>query len=42
MSEKPYALGGLLILLGFMRAAPSGERHYDGFRFRHALRRWQY
>ena len=40
--EKPYVIGGILIVLGFLQAALSGERRYEDLQFRRELRRWQY
>ena len=42
MREKPYVLGGLLIIAGYLLAALQGERRYDDQRFRQELRQWQY
>lgn len=39
--EKPYVLGGLNILIGYMHAAATGAPRYDDLRFRVHLRRWQ-
>jgi glycosyltransferase involved in cell wall biosynthesis len=41
MREKPYVLGGLLIIVGYIAAAVRGERRYDDPRFRRELRHWQ-
>ena len=41
MAEKPYVLGGLLIVAGFLRAALKGEPRYDDPLFRADLQRWQ-
>jgi poly-beta-1,6-N-acetyl-D-glucosamine synthase len=42
MREKPYLLGGALILIGFAMAAWRGEPRYEDLRFRRELRRWQH
>ncbi len=42
MREKPYGIGGLLIIVGYLLAAVRGEPRYDDLRFRRDLRRWQY
>jgi len=42
MHEKPYVLGGLLIIVGFLRAAWQGEPRYNDPLFRQDLQRWQY
>jgi len=42
MREKPYILGGLLIIVGYVMAALRGERRYDDMRFRRELHRWQH
>jgi len=41
MREKPYVVGGLLIVLGFILAALRGDRRYDDPAFRSGLRHWQ-
>lgn len=41
MREKPYVVGGLLIVLGFILAALQGDRRYDDPAFRSGLRHWQ-
>ena len=40
--EKPYVIGGILIVVGYLLAALKGERRYEDSRFRRELRRWQY
>jgi glycosyltransferase involved in cell wall biosynthesis len=42
MREKPYVLGGLLIVAGFLGAALRGAPRYGDRAFRRELRRWQY
>lgn len=42
MFEKPYGIGGLLIIYGYLAAALRGERRYEDLEFRRGLRRWQY
>jgi glycosyltransferase involved in cell wall biosynthesis len=42
MREKPYVIGGLLIVMGFLIAALRRTPRYDDVRFRRSLRRWQY
>ena len=42
MRERPYIVGGLLIMLGYLKAAFSGEPRYDDLEFRKSLRSWQY
>jgi cellulose synthase/poly-beta-1,6-N-acetylglucosamine synthase-like glycosyltransferase len=41
MREKPYAIGGLLIIVGYLAAALRREPRYDALDFRVELRRWQ-
>jgi glycosyltransferase involved in cell wall biosynthesis len=41
MLEKPYVLGGLLIIVGYVLAALRGERRYGDLEFRRHLRKWQ-
>ena len=41
MRERPYAIGGLLIVAGYLRAALSREERYGDPQFRRELRRWQ-
>ncbi|HTO08020.1 MAG TPA: glycosyltransferase family A protein [Myxococcota bacterium] len=41
MREKPYGIGGLLIVAGYVSAALRGEPRYDDAAFRADLRRWQ-
>ena len=40
--EKPYVLGGLLIIVGYLFAALRGDRRYDDPDFRRHLRGWQH
>jgi len=42
MREKPYFIGGMLIVAGFLQAALRRERRYEDREFRRQLRRWQY
>ncbi|QBQ54395.1 glycosyltransferase [Nitrosococcus wardiae] len=42
MREKPYFIGGFLIVCGYLIAALHRERRYNDLRFRQELRRWQY
>jgi len=42
MREKPYAIGGLLIVAGYLAAALRGEPRYADLPFRRELHRWQY
>jgi glycosyltransferase involved in cell wall biosynthesis len=42
MKEKPYGIGGLLIIAGFLRSALRGEPRYDDRPFRRDLQRWQH
>ncbi len=41
MREKPYGIGGLLIIAGFLRAALTRKPRYEDPAFRRELRRWQ-
>lgn len=41
MREKPYIIGGLLIVIGYLRAAARRARRYEDLAFRSELRRWQ-
>ncbi|MCP5055843.1 MAG: glycosyltransferase family 2 protein [bacterium] len=41
MRERPYVIGGLLIVVGYFWAALRGDRRYDDMRFRQGLHRWQ-
>lgn len=41
MSEKPYVLGGLAILWGWILSALRGNRRYEDADFRKFLRRFQ-
>lgn len=40
--EKPYLMGGLLIIVGYLCAAISQQPRYEDPEFRRDLRRWQY
>jgi biofilm PGA synthesis N-glycosyltransferase PgaC len=40
--EKPYVLGGLLIIAGYLQAAAKRAPRYADSAFRRSLRRWQY
>jgi glycosyltransferase involved in cell wall biosynthesis len=42
MIEKPYVLGGLAMLWGWVRSALQGLPRYDDLTFRHFLRRYQW
>ena len=42
MIEKPYVLGGLAMLWGWVRSALQGLPRYDDLPFRHFLRRYQW
>lgn len=42
MREKPYVLGGLLIIIGYLAAALRGDHRYEDSGFRSNLRHWQY
>ena len=42
MAEKPYVIGGILIVAGFLRAMWEGMPRYDDRLFRQDLRQWQY
>ena len=41
MREKPYGIGGLLIIAGYLSAALRRERRYEDPFFRSELRSWQ-
>lgn len=41
MFERPFALGGLSILIGYIRAALNGMKRYDYPEFRQSLHAWQ-
>jgi glycosyltransferase involved in cell wall biosynthesis len=41
MREKPYGIGGLLVVLGYLQAALRREPRYRDLVFRQDLRRWQ-
>jgi glycosyltransferase involved in cell wall biosynthesis len=41
MFEKPYGIGGLLIVAGYLQAALRREQRYEDRAFRSELRRWQ-
>jgi len=42
MREKPYIIGGLLIILGYLTSALRGQPRFPDLDFRMGLRRWQY
>jgi cellulose synthase/poly-beta-1,6-N-acetylglucosamine synthase-like glycosyltransferase len=42
MRERPYGIGGLLIVAGYLQAALRGAPRYPDLRFRRELHRWQY
>ncbi len=42
MREKPYVLGGVFIVAGFLIAALRGDERYESPGFREGLRRWQW
>jgi hypothetical protein len=42
MRERPYVIGGLLIILGYLLAALRRESRYPDRAFRRELHRWQY
>jgi biofilm PGA synthesis N-glycosyltransferase PgaC len=42
MRERPYVIGGLLIILGYLLAAFRREPRYPDLAFRRELHRWQY
>ncbi len=42
MRERPYFVGGLLIVVGYLKAALQRKPRYDAPGFRRALRRWQW
>ncbi|MFZ6722300.1 glycosyltransferase [Undibacterium sp. Ji49W] len=41
MREKPFVIGGLLIIAGYIGAAIKGAPRYDNMEFRQHLHRWQ-
>jgi cellulose synthase/poly-beta-1,6-N-acetylglucosamine synthase-like glycosyltransferase len=41
MRERPYGIGGLLLVAGYLQAALRGEPRYEDPAFRQELRRWQ-
>ena len=41
MREKPYVVGGLLIILGYLDAARKRQPRLEDGAFREDLRRWQ-
>lgn len=41
-AEKPYIVGGALIVAGYLKSALKGERRYEFPGFREDLRSWQY
>jgi hypothetical protein len=42
MRERPYVIGGALIVAGYLQAALRREPRYGDPEFRRELRRWQY
>jgi hypothetical protein len=42
MHEKPYVIGGLLIIVGYLQAALRGDARYHDLAFRADLRAWQH
>jgi hypothetical protein len=42
MGERPYVIGGLLIIVGYILAALQRKPRYEGGAFGRELRRWQY
>jgi poly-beta-1,6-N-acetyl-D-glucosamine synthase len=42
MRERPYLIGGALIIAGYLRSALRREPRYGDLAFRRELRRWQY
>ncbi len=42
MAERPWVLGGICILIGYLQAAISRQPRYDDSEFRGYLRRWQF
>lgn len=40
--EKPYVVGGALIIAGYLMGALQGTPRYDDLKFRKGLRKWQY
>jgi glycosyltransferase involved in cell wall biosynthesis len=42
MTERPYGVGGALIIAGYLQAALAGEERYPDPEFRRQLRGWQY
>jgi len=41
MHERPYLIGGLTIIVGYVYAAMRGEAQFDDKQFVRDLRRWQ-
>jgi hypothetical protein len=41
MADKPYVLGGLAMLWGWLKSALQGTSRYDDLEFRRFLRRYQ-
>ncbi len=41
MKERPYVVGGILMILGYFRAALTGTRRYENPAFRKHLHGWQ-
>jgi hypothetical protein len=42
MRERPYGIGGLLIIAGYLLAALGRQPRYADLAFRRELHRWQY
>ena len=42
MRERPFVIGGLLIVVGYLKAAIQGRPRYEDERFRRSLRKWQW
>jgi glycosyltransferase involved in cell wall biosynthesis len=42
MRERPYVLGGLLMIAGYLKGALSRSPRFEDREFRKGLRRWQY
>lgn len=42
MRERPWGIGGLLIVAGYLKAGLQGKRRYDTPGFRESLRKWQW
>ena len=41
MREKPFVIGGILIMVGYIKAAIQGVERYDNLEFRTYLQKWQ-